>query len=368
MEMSADNNAPVKPIFVVGYMHSGTTLLLNILARHPSVFASRGETKFFMRLPMIRSRFGRLDEDDVLRDYVRFVMGIISADFDINKGFDAVVEGCPFTPAEVDEVVERVRSDREHCSVFARAFAHLAEKGGRRFWLEKTPTHIFHIDQIARSLPEARFVEIVRDPRDILASKKTRKESVWKGDRYSPERRHLKHLEKAYDPLWDSLSWKSAVRAGAQARRRWRDKVISVRYEDLVCEPELKVRELCAALGLDFEPEMLSVSSGNPADWRQKASRAGREIAADSVGRWGTVLTPSEVALSQALLRGELARLGYRPAPVSLAARAGVALLLARSPVEFFNRLLRRWQLGGFRYMVNISTNYWRRLLKLIHA
>lgn len=366
--MSASNTVPGRPIFVVGYMHSGTTLLLNILGRHSSVFASRGETKFFMRLPMIRRRFNRLDDDAVLRAYVRFVMGIISGNFDISKGIEAVIEGCPYGPAAVEEVFDRVKSDREHCAVFAQAFGYLAEKNSRTCWLEKTPTHIFHIDQIARSLPDARFIEVVRDPRDILASKKTRKEAVWTGDRYRPEQRRRKHLEKAYDSLWDSLSWKSAVRAGAQARRKWRNHLITVRYEELVREPERQVRELCAALGLDFEPGMLKVPSGNRADWRQKSSRAAREISADSVGRWGEVLTPSEVALCQWLLRGELMRLGYRPTAVSFGARTGAALLMARSPLEFLDRLMRRWQLGGFQYMVNTCANYWRRFLKLIHA
>ena len=72
----------------------------------------------------------------------------------------------------------------------------------------------------------------------------------------------MKNLEKAYDPLWDSLSWKSTVLALRRASARWPGRFLSVRYEDLVSDPEGRVREICAFLGLDFDPAMLGILRG----------------------------------------------------------------------------------------------------------
>jgi hypothetical protein len=243
-------------------------------------------------------------------------------------------------------------------------FDYCAESEGKLRWLEKTPTHIFHIDEIVRSVPDARFVEIVRDPRDVLASKKTRRMTVWTSGRYTAAQRPFKHLEKAYDPLWDALAWKAAIRAGQEAALHYASQVFRVRYEDLVQDPERHVHSICEFLGLPFEPGMLDISYRNAADW-QDSKNAG--ITAASVGRWQNVLGPAEVAVCQLATRSEMKALEYDPMEIPRQKSLKVPLYLARSSGEFGLRLYRKWRLAGSRYLVNVVINYWKRLLKLVH-
>src|SRR5690606_25266583 len=112
----------------------------------------------------------------------------------------------------------------------------------------KTPNHIHYLDAILRTCPSAKIMEIVRDPRDVLASKKTRRETVWTTDRYRPEERERKHLEKAYDPLWDAISWRSAIQAGNRTYRTHPEQIQRIRYEDLVAQPKQVVRQICEFL------------------------------------------------------------------------------------------------------------------------
>lgn len=353
-----------KPIFVVGYMHSGTTLLRNILQRNTAVFSGGGETKYFDYLPIFRRTYPNLGDDLVLQNFIIFVVGIVKNGYKFRSGGRDRFKSTDISNEDLDALLTRARRNREHGAVFRAVFDHLAQMAGKTQWLEKTPTHVFHVDRIVRSIPNARFVEIVRDPRDILASKKTRRLTVWKTDRYKPEQKLIKHQEKAYDPFWDSLAWKSAIRAGWSAREKYPDRVLSIRYEDLVSDVEAKVLEICDFLKLEFQSEMLNVSPGIPAEWGRRRNSG---VHADSIGRWQRVLKPAEVALCQWLVKGEMHRLGYSRAPSAFVDQAKIPFLILKSIFEFFQRLFRRWRLGGFSYFVNVLINYCKRFRTLVH-
>lgn len=355
-----------RPIFVVGYMHSGTTLLLKILGRHPSVFSGEAETKYFECLPLIRHSYPDLHDTQKLREFLPFVAAVVQRGYKIGGIHSAGPSEA--TTELVDTVLPEAvtKPGRDpHGEMFRIVSDYLTRAAGRTRWLEKTPTHILHVDQIIESVPDALFVEIVRDARDVLASKKTRREIVWQTDRYSPEQKPLKHLEKAYDPLWDSLSWKATVRAGHSARTKYSDRFITVRYEDLVKAPEARVKEICDFLGLDFQAQMLEVSSRNSAE-RGEVKKEG--IAADAVGRWRRTLTPAEAALCQLLVKSDLERWNYGPETSSLSAHARTPLLIARSLFEFLQRLSRRVRLGGPAYSINVLLTYWKRATKLVNS
>jgi len=332
------------PIFVVGYMHAGTTLLQNILRLNKSLYVCRGETRFFEFLPQTRVRFPNLVDNNLLEEYVKFIVSRIDDKHELDAD-------------EIQELLQAAKCHRDYVEVFGLAFDFLASKNGKSRWAEKTPTHIFFVDEIIELIPNARFVEIRRDVRDVLASKKTRRQTVWT-ERYRPEIRPFKNLEKAYDPLWDTVSWKSAIRAGVQAQKRHPDHMLSIRYEDLVADPELVIGEICDYLGLDYDPEMLAVSSRNAADW---TGVTGRGIMSDSVGRWKTVLKPSELALSQALTSKELQTLGYATMPIAFSARISALVMTFRSIFEFFQRLYKRWRMGGISFLRIVLKGYLKR-------
>ncbi|MGH2698219.1 MAG: sulfotransferase family protein, partial [Actinomycetota bacterium] len=241
-------------IFVVGYMHSGTTLLLNVIRRNPAVFTTGRETKFFDRLAMIRQAYPDLSDDRVLEDFTRFVLHIVGSGYRLGR--DPTPPGSApirLSDAQFEELLSDVSESRQYAETFSIVQDQLARMAGKSHWLEKTPAHVFHIDHIARVIPDSRFVVAVRDPRDILASKKVRRAAIWT-DKYRREERAYKSLIKSYDPVWDALSWRAAARAGVAAEQAHPDRVMTIRYEDLVSQPTAVVGSLCDFLGLDFKP------------------------------------------------------------------------------------------------------------------
>lgn len=353
--------------FVVGYMHSGTTLLLNVIRRNSAVFTTARETKFFDRLGMIRQAYPDLSDDRVLEDFTRFVLHIVNSGYRLGR--DPTPPGSApilLSADQFEELLSDVARSRQYADTFSIVQDHLARMAGRSHWLEKTPGHVFHIDRIARAIPDSRFVVAVRDPRDILASKKVRRAAIW-SDKYREEERAYKSLIKSYDPVWDALSWKAAARAGLAAQQAHPDRVMTIRYEDLVAEPAIVVERLCDFLRLDFEPAMLEISSRNLAGERLRQSPSSHDgISNDSVQRWRKALVLEEVALCQWLVRTDMERLGYARVPVAGRHKLATAPLVARSGLEFIRRPYRRFLVGGTAYLKSVLGNYVGRFLRLI--
>ena len=352
------------PITVIGYMHSGTTMLFKILMSNLAVYAAAKEPKFFRHLPLIRQAYPNLDDEVVLRNFTVFVVHVIRSGFSQKDMGKKSFPKTEMAPELLDRLLQQVKHCRDHGEIYRAVFDYLAQLTGNTRWVQK----IVDVEQGVRYMPDGHFVEIVRDPRDVLASKKRRRLAVWEPGRHQPEKVQRNHLVKAYDVLWDSLSWKALIHAGQRARTKIPGHFLTIRYEDLVANPEAHVREICSFLDLEFEPQMLNVSWRNPAerDTGESDTNKRRGIGASSVGKWQHVLTPAEIALCQWLLKGEMQRMGYSCAAVNFTAMVEAPLLVIRSIFEFLQRLTRRWQMGGLAYLASVLLIYWKRLLQLI--
>ena len=282
---------PPMPI-VVGVPRSGTTLLRMMIDAH-SVIAIPPETGF---LPSLAD----LDPE---QDASRTALDIITAlhtwpDF----GMDAVAlretldRLSPITPADA-------------ARTFYRTYAARFKK---HRWGDKTPTYGSSIDRIAALLPEARFIHIIRDGRDVMVSVR----GVWfrPGDT----------VEACAE------DWMTRV---AQTRKLGAavSHYLEVRYEALVQHPADTLDEICRFLDLGFEPQLLTYhhraaarldehQARYAADGQLLVSKADRlhnqrfvmdPPQENRIGRWKTELTEEEVARFQAVAGGWLDRLGY---------------------------------------------------------
>ena len=109
------------PVFIVGCGHSGTSILLAILDSHSRIYAVPYETKI------------------------------------------------------------AVQDSRNKFKRALKRFDRWAISAGKRRWVEKTPNHVRHIKKILRWCPDAKFLLIIRDGRDVAASIKKRNDSIEKG-------------------------------------------------------------------------------------------------------------------------------------------------------------------------------------------
>ncbi len=233
---------PVPAPFIVANPGSGTTLLRMMLDAHPDL-AIPPETHFVPDL-IERAREIRRASDRKPTG-AELAAEIASnrrwADFHISQA----------------ELAERMSGRRGEAGAKAaiRAFYELyAESQGKARWGDKTPDYLRSIRRIGRTLPEAHFVHLVRDGRDVAVSRRR-----WRGRAGAKER----PVEK-----WAS-QWSRWI---ATARKQSADveHYIEVRYEDLVTDTQPTLRRVCEFIQLDFRPEML--------DYHERASERLEEL------------------------------------------------------------------------------------------
>jgi len=186
------------PIFIVGMHRSGTTLLERMLAGHPDV-GDAGETRAFlaqMELAVDRSLPDNLD--------AMAVKALAGADF------DAIA-----------------RDYARHAPWLSR---------GKPFFTEKLPMNFWNVGMIARAMPQARFIHLVRDPMDTCFSNlRTLFASV---ATYSYVQEELAGFFRAYRAIM--AHWSEVLP----------DRMLDVRYDDLVAEPETTVLHVLEHCGL----------------------------------------------------------------------------------------------------------------------
>ncbi|UHQ18530.1 sulfotransferase [Lysobacter sp. KIS68-7] len=192
-----DPDAP-RPIFIVGLPRTGTTLLERILGNHPDV-ADAGE----------------------LEDVVRQLR------------WSCELPG----PAVLDLPLARALRNADLSRFGRRYLEHTAWRAqGKRAYTDKTPHNFLALDLIARALPQARFLHMVRGPMDTCFSNL----KEWFAGSYP----------HSYDQAEMADHYKRYVDLMALWRTRWPDRILDVHYSALVTEPERVAAEVLAFCGL----------------------------------------------------------------------------------------------------------------------
>ncbi len=282
----------IVPIFIVGYLHSGTSLLHNLLGNHSLIFQPAGEIKFFENLPALYSNYRDLSDLDDYHEYAKFLNTIITSGHSITKYKEWQVKEAHI----YDYLVSNRNSlKKDHESLLFAALDFAASESQAKYWVEKSPNNIFYLDRILAHSVDAKVIELIRDGRDILASKKVRKRNV-NIEFKNARKQQRKALERKYSPFLEISGWKSAVLAGLSAKAEYQDRLTTVNYENLVQNPEENMSEICDFLGIEYESGMIQLSYRNSA---QLGLRKVREIHDSSVGNYRHVLNRYEICFAE---------------------------------------------------------------------
>ena len=290
--LRARTEEPPPAPFVCGVTRSGTTLIRLMLDSHPEV-AIPGETHWVPKLIKAQEREKRSADDlaDLIVDHKRW------GDFHL----------------DANELRERFRAlDPVTAADAIRAFYLLyAEREGKTRYGDKTPGYVKEMRRIQRVLPEARFVHIIRDGRDVS----------------------LSHMRMNWGPETYAESarlWRNRIRK-ARKMAPSIEHYMEVRFEDLVADTEGVLRRLCDFIELDFDPVLLDYHERDeerlaekarelprknrppqPAAARLESHRLAKEPPrSDRVGMWRERMTPEEVAEYEAVAGDMLITLGY---------------------------------------------------------
>jgi omega-hydroxy-beta-dihydromenaquinone-9 sulfotransferase len=144
------------------------------------------------------------------------------------------------------------------------AFAEAVSPARPRFFAKITGwSRIGYLNEL---FPDARFVHLVRDGRDVASS--LLRVWFWKGWR-GPENWHFGPLPPPYHELWlnhdrsfvvlAGLGWKLLVNSVEEARAALTlpaDRFLQTRYEDFLGAPERELRRIAEFAGLEWHPHL----------------------------------------------------------------------------------------------------------------
>jgi hypothetical protein len=281
--------APVNPyVFVVGAARSGTTLLQRMLDAHPQL-AIVNETYWLPRkfrertgltraglvtpalLPLLLaspkfSRMGVSEED---------LLGLLS-----NGG--------------------TLRYER----FVAQIFDIYAARRGKPLAGDKTPGYVRRIEQIHELWPRARFVHIIRDPRDVCLSM-----LEWR----SGERTAGQFGTWEMDPVISTaLYWRYSVAVGREAGESLGPTLYhEVRYEDLLSSPERALEQICEFLDLPYADAMTRFHEGKTRRKPGRSSKAQWLPPTAGLRDWRTQLPIGDVERVEVVADDLLPDLGY---------------------------------------------------------
>lgn len=274
-------------LFIVGCGRSGTTLLVTMLDSHPAL-AIPGESGFVVELARLGSREGAGAASAFADDFVRRI-----------ERFDR------FRAWKLDGDILRSeiagRGVTSGADAVRLTYGAYAATFGKPRYGDKTPDHVLEMGEIAELLPEAVFVHVVRDGRDVaLASL-----AVDWGPRTVPEAARY---------------WSRRVRAGRDVGGKLgAGRYLEVRYERLVEDAAGVLAEVVRFLGLDYDPVMLEYRGAAERQLAMSPSpSADRSLLRPPVRGlrdWRRDMSERDAAAFDRIAGDLLDELGYEPSP-----------------------------------------------------
>lgn len=212
---------------------------------------------------------------------------------------------------QANEVADYASGVRAVFEVYARLH-------GKTLYGDKTPGYVSHLGLLGRLFPEAKFVHIIRDGRDVTLSYLDRPE--W-GPRTVAE---------------GAFYWKARVQRGRkEGALLGPNRYFEARYESLIEDPGRTVAAVCQFLGIEYVPEMLRYHErAVPVESLTRDPQAYQSSSAPltrGLRNWRTQLSTADATLFDAIAGDLLNDLGYNLSgeriKLGTRLRAGIGLI-----------------------------------------
>ena len=218
---------PPMPV-IVGAARSGTTLLRLMLDAHPQL-AIPPETHFLPDLRALQQRpdlKGKENADARREEFLRIVT---SSPYWKDFHLDAATLRTAVTDPK--RTFNLAAGTRRFYELYARAH-------GKARWGDKTPPYVWRLKDVSALLPEAHFVHIIRDGRDVALSVR----GLW----FDPSKGNVEDA---------AAQWLWRIREARQQAIIC-PHYLEVRYEELLSQPRAVLEQICTFVGLEYDGAM----------------------------------------------------------------------------------------------------------------
>ena len=210
------------PIFLGGLDRSGKTYMRFMLESHPEIIFSKRTnlwTKYYQQ-------YGSLDKEENLERCLtalgknKHVLAL-SPDF---ENIQAEFRQGPLSYERLFELIHR----------------QFAERNGKNFWGDQTGLLENYASIILKSYPAAKFIHMIRDPRDRYAA-------------------ILKKPESKQGLGIATARWLNSVDLARKNMDQYPNRYLVIRYETMVSDPAETISMVCGFLGVEYMPSMIEL-------------------------------------------------------------------------------------------------------------
>lgn len=273
------------PIFIVGTERSGSNLLRLILDAHPNI-AIPHPPHIMLELAHLEPKYGDLSLDKNFRRLINDAVRVVELHF---APWDIVVDR---------ELVFKEAVARNLYCVKRAIYEQYMRAKGKKRWGCKSTFMIHHTAVVRKYHQTPKFIHLVRDGRDVAVSAR---DSVF----------------NHFHPYYVSQLWVRQQQEAIQLSKELpANQFMTVRYEDLIANPEKEVRRLCEFINEEFTDQMLKYSSrpdsaalaGISKSWENLS----KPILAGNTKKYLTQLTREEIFAVERNAYQQLMHFGYK--------------------------------------------------------
>ena len=274
------------PFFIIGSGRSGNTLLRAVLCNHSKISIP---PESYVLPNMVR----KFKSYNYLpwKELIKIIIGELESH---NQFYTWEIDISPV----YQRLLKIDNKDRTLQTIVNEIYTYYSEEKfpGFEIWGDKTPLNTLNLGWINKLYPNAKYIHIIRDGRDVVSS-------YLKMGRYDT-------VEEACQRWNNSINL--AKKFGSNKGER---QYYEIRYENFVTNPKDEINKVCNFLNIEYEKGMTdhrnSIDVLGDVKKLKHHNNLKRPINDDSIEKWKKNLNKKEKCLTNKYLEENLQKLGY---------------------------------------------------------
>lgn len=277
----------ISPVFIVGCGRSGTTLLRLMLHRHSQLYIAK--ESYFIPEMYPSWHVGMSDEE--IDEFARRIMTYPQ------PPEQAAVDFLGWNLDGLRAYFKQMRN-AHYSEVVTGLYTNGMKKESKIFWGDKTPRYIINLPLLYKLFPQAKFVHLIRDGRDVT----------------------LSYYKCGWGPmniLEGARLWSKRVNAGRSFHSAHPDaSYYEMKFEDLLEAPAAALSKLCDFIGIGYEEAMLDYHKNTEKSFGKNESLTNHALLkspvnSNRINAWTREMSDSDAMKFGAIAGSLLREYGY---------------------------------------------------------
>ena len=294
-------------IILLASERSGSNLLRTLLGNHSNISAPIAPHLITIFYP-IKHYYLNLNRKDSRKNLFQDMLQIVNhpfSDWRLKLNYNEIES------LEINSVVK----------MMDYLYKKEAERNQKEYYCSKGINTFRFIDQMRKEVPTMKFIHLVRDPRDVVASWLKQKSS----------------LNSSYDAI---LQWKKQQKLLNNSKRNSGFHCITIKYEDLISDTSIIMDKIMLDLGLPIDHKCYETNSLNKESKKSKYwKNLSKPIMANNINKFKEELCQEDILMIETIAEEEMREYGYSPL-------SNQDWKINRKHIDFINeqRKIRKWE------------------------